>query len=300
MPQTPKEPPWGTTPPTFLSVQALRAQDMNRRDVARSVADGQLIRVRNGRYLAHGTHADLVHAARLGGRIDCVSLLRHLGVFVLEKSQPHIQVDLGASRLPSRPKGVVCHWRTTSAPREQLITDLVEALTQATRCQPPRAAIATLESAWHLGLIDEEGIADVFSRLPQRFGALRPLLDRRSESGAETLLRLMLRVLGCRVEVQVKLRGVGRVDFVIDGWLVIECDSEAHHSGWDAQKRDRRRDVAAARLGYTTIRVIAEDIMYRPGKTLAALKEVVRHGPQRGGVQNSSRTRRVRNRSPRR
>ena len=293
MPQKLKQPPWGTTPPMFLSAQALRAEGMTRRQMAKSVSDGRLIRVRNGRLLPTGAHADVIQAARLGGRVDCVSLLRHLGVFVLEKAPLHIQVDVGASRLPSCPTDVVRHWRTSPAPREQLITDLEEALTQATRCQEPRAAIATLDSAWHLGLIDEEGITDIFARLPPRFRALRPLLEPRCESGAETLLRLMLRSLGCHIDVQVKLRGVGRVDFIVDGWLVIECDSEAHHSGWDKQKRDRRRDVAAARLGYSTIRVLAEDIMYHREKTLTALKEVVRHGARRVGVQNSSRTRRV-------
>jgi very-short-patch-repair endonuclease len=39
---------------------------------------------------------------------------------------------------------------------------------------------------------------------------------------------------------------VGRVDFLVEGWLIIECDSKAHHEGWDKQRRDRRRDLAAA------------------------------------------------------
>jgi very-short-patch-repair endonuclease len=54
--------------------------------------------------------------------------------------------------------------------------------------------------------------------------------------------------------------GVGRVDFVVEGWLVIECDSRAHHGGWEAQVADRRRDLALAALGYASIRPIAADI----------------------------------------
>ena len=35
-------------------------------------------------------------------------------------------------------------------------------------------------------------------------------------------MRLMLRGLGCQIEVQVVIPGVGRVDFVVDGWLIVE------------------------------------------------------------------------------
>ena len=79
-------------------------------------------------------------------------------------------------------------------------------------------------------------------------------------------MRLILRSLGLAVEIQVTIDGVGRVDMVVDGWLIIECDSRAHHEGWDAQQRDRRRDLAAAALGYTTIRPLAEDILLPPSR----------------------------------
>lgn len=92
-------------------------------------------------------------------------------------------------------------------------------------------------------------------------------------------MRLLLRGLGCTVDLQVSIPGVGRVDFVVDGWLIIECDSEAHHAGWAAHKRDRRRDLAAAALGYTTIRPIAEDILYRREEILAQLRRVLANGP---------------------
>jgi hypothetical protein len=42
-------------------------------------------------------------------------------------------------------------------------------------------------------------------------------------------MRLLLRALGHRAEVQVRIAGVGRVDLVVDGWLIVECDSRAYH-----------------------------------------------------------------------
>lgn len=157
----------------------------------------------------------------------------------------------------------------------------VDALAQACRCQEPRSAVATLDSALHLGIIDEASLDAVFRRLPRRFGHLRRLLDGRAESGAESLIRLVLRTLGCTIEAQVPIAGVGRVDFVVDGWLIVECDSRAHHEGWDQQRRDRRRDLAAAAQGYTTVRPLAEDIFHCRDEVRRLLAATLSHRPLR-------------------
>ena len=68
------------------------------------------------------------------------------------------------------------------------------------------------------------------------------------------------------------ISGVGRVDFVVDGFLIIECDSRQFHEGWEKQRADRRRDLAAAARGYFTLRVLAEDLLHPP----EAVEEAVR------------------------
>jgi len=258
----------------FWRTAELRAAGWTKAQLRAMVDAGRLIRVRRGRYAAGDLPTPLLEAARLGGRLDCVTLLALLGVFVRSVAL-HVQFDNGASRLPPRPLEAVPHWRPCTGASHTLAADMIEALAQAVRCQTPRDAVATLDSAWHLGLVDEAGIADVFARLPLRYRTLRGLLDNRSESGPETLMRLLLRALGCRVDVQVRIPTVGRVDLVIDGWLIVECDSRAHHEGWEAQRRDRRRDLAAAALGYTTVRPVAEDILFRYEDVVAAMKAVL-------------------------
>ncbi len=261
---------------------------MNARDLGLARADredalsaGRILRVRRGRYLPSYTHPDVVAAARLGCRLDCVSLLRVLGVFVLEHPPLHLNARVGSSRLPASPDGVVRHWRRDDDASTSLLVDIVSALAQACRCQEPRAAIASLDSAWHKGLIDGDDLTEIFRRLPRRYRSLRALLDASAESGAESLLRLVLRSLGCRFQPQVAIPGVGRVDFLVDGWLIIECDSEAHHSGWEAQRRDKRRDLAAAALGYTTVRPVAEDIFHHRGELSEQLRAVISARPGR-------------------
>ncbi len=273
----------------YLTTSDLRYAGISRHHRARLIEQGQLVRVRRGRFVPADMPAELIAVGRLGGRLDCVSLLWALGVFVRTSAvKPHVQFERGASRLPSRPPGVVAHWRSSLSPHTALTAPLVEAVAQACRCQSPRDAIATLDSVWHRGLLSESGIAEVFALLPRRYRRLRSLLDPRSESGPETLVRLMLRGLGCQVELQVVIVGVGRVDLVVDGWLIVECDSRAHHSDWDAQRRDRRRDLAAAALGYTTVRPIAEDILGDPAAILAALRSTLTHPAPRPGLRNSS------------
>ena len=128
-----------------------------------------------------------------------------------------------------------------------------------------------MDSAWHQSLITEADVGDVFQRLPRRYQRLRSLLDPSAESGPETLLRLILRSLGLRWRTQVSIPDVGRVDFLVEGWLIIECDSRAFHSSWDAQRADRRRDRAAAAAGFLTLRRTAEEILYRPDAVRASI-----------------------------
>lgn len=272
---TPRDRAHEILPAAFLSSLELAERGMTRRDIAAAARAGRLVRLRRGRFLDPNAHAGLHRAGSLGGRLDCVSLLSALGIFVREHPRLHVQIERGASRLPPRDSRVVAHWRRTQSPRASLAAELIEALAQSCRCQRPRDAIATLDSAWHHGLVDEQGLSEVFARLPRPYRRLRGLLDPDAESGCETLMRLMLRALGCHVELQVRIRGVGRVDLVVDGWLIVECDSRGYHEGWEAQKSDRRRDLAAAALGYTTVRPIAEDILGRPEYVLDLMKHIL-------------------------
>jgi very-short-patch-repair endonuclease len=80
------------------------------------------------------------------------------------------------------------------------------------------------------------------------------LSDGRSESGIETLARLRLRSLGLPVRVQVKFRGIGRVDLLIGDRLIIELDGDAWHSTQEQREEDRRRDSALVARGYLVLR----------------------------------------------
>ncbi|WJM15071.1 endonuclease domain-containing protein [Microbacterium arborescens] len=272
------------------STSELRADGMRKRDIADAVATGRLVRPRRGSYLVADAPRSVVTAVSLGGRLTCVSLLRLLGVFVLEPGQPHVQLPPTASRLPLRTAGTdakpVLHWTPPAAPRPRWFacSSIIDALARAVMCQPPRAAVATLDSALQLGLLHAADLDAVFAALPLRYRSLRRLIDGRAESGPETLMRLLLRGVAKTVELQVRIPGVGRIDLLVDGWLIVECDSDAHHSGLDARRRDSTRDLAAAALGYLTLRPMAADIMWRPDRVLEAVRGLLGRGAPRARV----------------
>lgn len=115
----------------------------------------------------------------------------------------------------------------------------------------------------------------MFTALPARFRPLLALIDPSAGSGPETFMRLLLRTMGAAYETQVYLEGVGYVDFVVDGWLIIECDSKEFHEGWEKQMQDRERDIAAARLGFVTVRPLAKDILGDQASVRQALEQII-------------------------
>lgn len=257
---------------SVMSYADLRATGASRAGIREALAAGVLHRARRDVYVAGGVHEAVVAAQRVGGRLDCISAVGAAGIFVLDQSHLHVQVEPTHSRLRSpssrrhRLSGasnVVVHWRSSDQGAAHSIP-LMEALARAIRCQSPRASIAMLDNALHQGRVTDADVRELFAGLPAKYAALRPLLDGRAEAGSESFARLLLRQLGCSVQVQVWIDGVGRVDLVVDGWIVVECDSRAHHGGWEAQERDRLRDLLLAERGYTVVRPTARMIFSNP------------------------------------
>lgn len=274
----------GFAPGHTLTFADVRATGATRAEVRSALAEGVLVRARRNVYLYGSAPQAVREAQRVGGRLDCVSAIAEAGIFVLDKNGLHDQVEPERSRLRSphsrvtrlsATQGVVVHWRACAAGSLHTVP-IVEALAAAVRCQPPRAAIATLDSASFTGAIDADGLAEVFELLSARYQVLRPLTDARAEAGSETIARLLLRGNGFDVRVQVQIDGVGRVDLVVDDWIVVECDSRAHHGGWEAQERDRVRDLRLAERGYVVLRPSARLIFSEPeilARAVAGLRQ---------------------------
>ncbi|MGK9148929.1 hypothetical protein KXS11_14965 [Plantibacter flavus] len=272
------------TAPTIFARSSLIEEGMGGREITRAVRDGTIIRVRRDHYALPGLDEDIRAAVRIDGRRACLSTLTALGVFVFDSSRVHVHVDRAASRLRgSKPTegqlaasdrgGFVLHWRPVEkrCPPDALDVSVIDALAQSMRCQTPRMALATLDSAVHLGLVDEPDLRRVFAMVPARFRALQPLVDGRAESGPETLVRLIVRRLGLPYEVQPRLENGGRGDLLVAGSLLVEVDSRAHHEGWEHAVLDRTRDLQAASRGLMSLRPLYQHVVHEPGLVASAI-----------------------------
>lgn len=271
--------------PAVHSRAELMADGWTAGGITAAVRSGRLVRLRRGHYSLPGVNAEVAEAVRIGGRVTCLTLMQMLGVFVLRTTGIHLHLPPHMSRLRAgRTEAPVRHWSRRppqASPRH--VVALADAVRQSVLCQEPRAAIATLDSLVHQGLMSLRELEQIFAELPARLRTLLKLVDPSAESGPETFMRLILRTLGVRYQTQVSIPGVGRVDFVVEGWLIIECDSREYHQGWEKQLEDRRRDLAAARLGYTTIRPVASDILFDAAGMRRMLAEILAAFDHRGG-----------------
>lgn len=247
--------------------------------------DGQLraavrrgLIVRSGRAFAlPSAGAGIVTAARLRGTLCCSSAALEQGLDVLVKpAKPHVCVPRNQS---NGDDGAIVHrWGR----REMSVAPVTDLAVDVLRCLPALEALAIIDSGLRLGRTTQEAVRKKL-RGP---GSVRQrnilsLTDGRAGSPIETVARVALRAAGLQVRCQVFIADVGRVDLLIDGWLVVEIDGYAYHSSRDQFRADRRRANRLVQQGYSLLRFSYEDVMSRPDRLVAIVCYVHRRGQGR-------------------
>jgi len=230
----------------------LIAAGARRSDLRRHVAAGELVRVREGVYALPSADEAVRIAAAHGGALACVSALRRYGVWLLSEPGIHVWLGDGGRAHPHAGCGCTVHWDAGHA--EPGMVGIERALVQIATCQGDEAFFVAFESAWRLGMIDRGARRVIRAHLPARMRYLVDLARGDADSGLESLVRLRLARLGITVRSQVAIAGVGRVDFLIDGRIILEIDGRENHEGVTMRHKDLRRDAAAAARGYVTLR----------------------------------------------
>jgi very-short-patch-repair endonuclease len=251
------------------------------KQLSRAVLCGEMLRPRGGWVALPDADPAAVRALQLGGRLASTSALVSLGVWVDHPGPLVVSVPPNASRLPAPRAGEVRIWDRDRFPLKagaEWRVSVVDALLQFARGATISALAASVDSALHLDLIDDDDVLALCARSPSRHRRLHGVVDRRAESGNETHLRIALRDLGIRVVIQVDLPLVGRVDLLVDGWLIIEADSHAHHGTTAGQDRDRLRDGNAVLIGCAVIRFMPESISSALGWCVDVVRARLRQG----------------------
>lgn len=152
---------------------------------------------------------------------------------------------------------------------------LADCLRSVARCADEETAVAAFDTALTAGLVSPSGLRRILEAAPRDARERAALARPGSDSGVESLVRQRLERGGHRVEQQVHVRGVGRVDMRIDGELYLEVDGYAFHSDAGAFERDRLRDSTLAELGHRRLRVTARQVAEDWPRVEAAIDRIV-------------------------
>lgn len=239
---------------TIFGYQDLRRNGTSRREIDLALARGQLTRVRKGVYVTQSTCEDVETAAAHGGVIACATALRHAGCAVWRAEGVHVWLGRAGRRREHEGCECIEHWSHGLPAERHEPAPLVLALWQLFECAGSEAFFVSLESALHQDLLDPQGLRWLARTLPTSGRSLCGFAHAKSESILESLFRVRMRWLGWRVVAQAVVSGVGRVDFLIDGWLIVELDGRLGHALEADRHKDLTRDAKAAALGYSTLR----------------------------------------------
>lgn len=217
------------------------------------------MRPRHGWVALPDADPDLVYAAVHGVLLSCMTVIERESLWVPELlTRLHVAAPTPKSHV--RAGDHVCHWGVPVVRRRafQLMDRVENALVLASQCQPGEAAHAIWESALRSGIVTREELARLPLRGPER--ALLAECTMFSESGYESYVLRRLRALRLRVVAQAWLLGA-RVDFLVEGWLVVQVDG-GHHVG-EQRDYDNVLDTRLAANGYATIRVSSRQIEHQ-------------------------------------
>ncbi|MGQ0625010.1 MAG: endonuclease domain-containing protein, partial [Sporichthyaceae bacterium] len=249
------------------------------RDLRAAVIAGRVSKTGRGGYFLPDAPPCLVTALMLGGVASHASAAALHGLALWTPPEVFaVTVALGTRKAAY---GVRVHRADLSEgdldPR-LLMTSLQRTLLDCGRTMPLMEAVVVLDSALHGHMIGRAALRRA-AEAARGHGAtaLRQAVsfaDALSESALESVLRLLLELTGAELRSQVHVEGVGVVDFLLDGWLVIEADGFAFHSDRPAYRNDRRRANALAERGYVLLRFTWEDLKDKPMWVLAQVEAV--------------------------
>jgi very-short-patch-repair endonuclease len=284
----------------YLSrVSSMRRRGHSGSSIEKAVSGGAVIRVARDWIATPGASQLAVVAIARGGKLTGASALASYGIWDAVDRRVHIAlrpnahgtqirmaVAIATFTPPRFPPGrVKIHWNREAAPvadEAPWRVSVIDALLIVESESSSDQFVACIDSAIHTGGLSRAALPLLFSLLPERARALVALVDPRSESGLESLARQRLKGIARELETQVTIPGIGktggsgRVDLLLDKWLVIELDGDEFHD----PKADRLRNAALVRQGFRIHRFGHEQTVFDWLGVEATVRELLRYPPQ--------------------
>ena len=252
----------------------LQQYGITRSALGQAVDAGRIQRLRPGLFAAPSLDASVRTAAVHGGALTCRSALRQRGIRILGQDEhPHVWVGRRGRIHEHLGCRCVSHFFHGTPPLG--LVDVETALIHVLHCGGEEVFFAAYESAWRQRMLSAAARIRIRTAIPARARWLVDIARPDADSGLESLVRLRLHLLGILLECQVDISGVGRVDFLIDGRLILEIDGEENHASGAHRHRDLQRDAAASRLGLETLRFDYAQVVHDWPRVQAAIVAAV-------------------------
>jgi very-short-patch-repair endonuclease len=258
-----------------------------------AVRRGEVIRIRQGHYGCPELTSDEIEAIRVGGRLTGLSGARSHGIWTPRSSNLVVAVAPWAralrvrtdatTRLASQapPTRTSVSWRDQNLTGTRRALNPMACLVDIVRTEEPLFAFAAIESALFQRAITTASWQRELAGIPRRRTAMLRHAGRLSESGGESLLRFRLLTLEIAHRQQVKIRRVGRVDFLLSDCLVVEVDGAKFHTDREAFEEDRRRDAMLSAQNYRVLRFSYTQISRRWPEVESAILAAIGRGDHR-------------------
>jgi very-short-patch-repair endonuclease len=218
-----------------------------------AVRGGALERLREGVYASADAPEAVRVAVRHGGVLGCLSRVREEGLWVLvDEPSVHVAMPQNGRRRPHTDCTCVIHWSRSVSRGGR--ASLLDAIAQLLGCRGEEEFFVALESAMRKRRFTRADLARLESVVMVKHRWLVRFARWDADSGLESLLRLRLHRIGFSLHSQVRVPGVGIVDFVLGDRLILEVDGKPNHAGAPERHKDLMRDVVAAAHGFDTLR----------------------------------------------
>jgi hypothetical protein len=270
----------------------------SRRSIGRAIEQGKLLRLFEGWVATSAASQLAVIAIAHRGRLTGSTALANAGIWDALDHRIHIQRPTNshdAVRKLATPisaftppkygmSTVVQHWTPSHFvdPTEPpWRASVIDALLQVGKDAASEQFIACIESALFTRALSRAGLPILFSLVPRKLQQFESDLDFGAESGLESIARMRLVPVVRHIATQLKIpgiarsRGEGRVDLLIDGWLVIELDGDQFHD----PIADRERNAILVRLGYRVHRFGYDQVINGWPLVEATILELLRYPP---------------------
>jgi len=267
--------------------------------IARAVKQGEVFRLQRGWVATPNALREAVVAVNQGGKLTGPTALWSMGIWDGTDRDLHVQLPVGHHQELRTSRTHLDVFTPSGYPREELRlhwhrerhpdpysppwrVSVIDALLQSSRILTGEHFVACVDSALNTRHLSESGLPILRDLLPRRQRALLELVDGAAESGLESLARQRLTPLVRDIRSQVPIAGIGiggrdgRVDLLIDGWLVIELDGAAYHD----LRANTLRDGVLNRSGRRALHFLYDQVMFGWPQVEETVFELLRYPPK--------------------